>query len=147
MYFQKSIYLHLFLYRLNTIKDFASSFPSLTLHAVNLLLWRKIISLTLFKFITIIRPSTLLRVLYMGDEDLQLREGLRRALILPIKNLNPLLFFHASPHPSLDPSLIAIRYILQKILPVVHIFRFIIMTYLKKVIGIKGSLTNNFHHA
>ena len=30
--------------RLNTIKDCATSFPSLNLHAVNLLLWKKILS-------------------------------------------------------------------------------------------------------
>ena len=29
---------------MNTIKDFATSFPSLTWHAVNLLLWKKVLS-------------------------------------------------------------------------------------------------------
>ena len=33
-------------HRLNIIRDFATSFPHLTLHAVNLLLWRKILFLS-----------------------------------------------------------------------------------------------------
>ena len=52
--------------RLNIIKDFATSFPSLTLHAVNVFVWNKILSFTLFKIITVIRPSTLLRMFLMG---------------------------------------------------------------------------------
>ena len=52
--------------RLNAIKEFATSFSSLTLHAVNLLLWKKILSLTLFKIVIESRPSTLLRVFLMG---------------------------------------------------------------------------------
>ena len=52
--------------RLNVVKDFSFSFSSLTLHAVNLLLQKKIISLTLFKTITASRPSTVLRVFPKG---------------------------------------------------------------------------------
>ena len=51
--------------RLNAFKEFATSFSSLTLHAINLLLWKKILSHTLFKIITVSRPSTLLRVFLM----------------------------------------------------------------------------------
>ena len=50
--------------RLNAIKQFATSF-SLTLHAANLLLWKKILSFTLFKVLTVSRPSTLLKVFLM----------------------------------------------------------------------------------
>ena len=45
----------------------------------------------------------------MGDQDLQLREELGRALILSTEKLSPPLSLHASPHPSLDASLIAFR--------------------------------------
>ena len=34
-------------------------------HAVNLLIWKKILSLTLFKIITVSRPTTLIRVFLM----------------------------------------------------------------------------------
>ena len=51
---------------MNAIKEFAISFSSLTLHAVNLLLWKKILSLTLFKIITVSRSSIFLRVFLMG---------------------------------------------------------------------------------
>ena len=51
---------------MNAIKGFATSFSSLTLDAINLLLWKKILSLTLFKISTVSRPSTLLRVFDMG---------------------------------------------------------------------------------
>ena len=51
---------------MNTIKIFVTSFPSLTLHAVNLLLWKKIPSLTPFKIITVKGPGTLTRVFLVG---------------------------------------------------------------------------------
>ena len=73
----------------------------------------------------------------MGDQDLQLREGLGRVLILPTKKLSPPFSFMPHSIPNSIPPLI----------PVVHIFRFTIITYLKKLIGIKGLLTNNFRHA
>ena len=66
-------------------------------------------TLTLFKIITVTRPSTFLRVLFIGDQDLQLKEGLGRALILLTKKLSPPIFLYASPHPSLDPSRITFR--------------------------------------
>ena len=52
--------------RLNAIKEFANPFLSLNLHAVNILIWKKVLSLTLFKIITVSRSSTLLRVFLMG---------------------------------------------------------------------------------
>ena len=59
---------------MNTIKHFAS-FPSLTLHTVNLLLWKKMLSLTLFKIITVSRPSTLFKVLLMGRSGFPFKGG------------------------------------------------------------------------
>ena len=52
--------------RLNVTKEFATSFSCLTLRAVNLLLWKKILSLNFFKNITVNRLSTLHRVFFMG---------------------------------------------------------------------------------
>ena len=52
--------------RLNIIKGFVSAFSYLTLHAVNLSLGKKTLPLTLFKIITVSRPSTMLKVFFMG---------------------------------------------------------------------------------
>ena len=54
---------------LSTIKDFVTSFPSLTLYAVNLLLLKKIISLTFCKTITVSRTSKILRIFLMGRSE------------------------------------------------------------------------------
>ena len=59
---------------LNTNREFATSTSPLILHAVNLLLWNKILSLSLYtlhtisflKIVTVGRPSTLLRVFLIG---------------------------------------------------------------------------------
>ena len=42
----------------------SNSFPSLTWHAINLLVWKKILSHTLFKIITVSRPNTLLGIFF-----------------------------------------------------------------------------------
>ena len=55
--------------RWNTIREFATSFPSLILHAVNLLVWKKTFLLTLVKIIAISRPNTLLRDFLMGRSE------------------------------------------------------------------------------
>ena len=55
--------------RLNIITESATSFSSLILHAVKLLLWKKIVSLTAFDIIALSRPNTLLRVFLMGSGD------------------------------------------------------------------------------
>ena len=118
-------------------------------------------TLILFKIITVIRPSTPLRVFFMGDQDLKLEERLRSSLPnhaqsfepqlsfgchFPLKNWVLLYSFMAHPIPSLIAdlilekkwSLIVFRQISQNILPVVHIFNFIIMDYLKTFSGIKS---------
>ena len=56
-------------------KELASSFSPLTLHAVNLLLSKKILSLTLLKIMTVTRPSTILRVFLMGKLGCPTKEG------------------------------------------------------------------------
>ena len=73
--------------------------------------------LILFKIIVVIRPSTFLRVFFMGDQNLQLSERLGRALPTHVQNAEPhpsvgchsplkelifLLLLHASPCPSRD---------------------------------------------
>ena len=52
------------------------SFPSLTFHAVTLLLWKSKLYLTSFKIITLRRPSALCRMFFIGHRDLPLRERL-----------------------------------------------------------------------
>ena len=56
-------------------KEFASFFSPLTLHAVNLLLSKKILPLTLLKIMTVSRPSTILRVFLMGKLGCPTKEG------------------------------------------------------------------------
>ena len=144
------------LHRLNTIKDFATSFPSLTLHAVNLLLWKKIYSVLLF--------SKLLQYLDQLHSSGCSLCGIRIKLSPPMsKCLNLVLLLDVTPYQKIESSLFpsyltpflswlqttywkkvsltAFRRILQKVLPVVHIFSFIITTYLKKFIGIKYLIT------
>ena len=104
VYLQKSIYLHLYLCRLNTIKDFASSFPPLIC-----CFKENTLSLTLFKIITVTRPNTLVRVFFMMDEDLQLKEGLGSALILPTNKVGTPLPFSFMPYPICPLFLIAFR--------------------------------------
>ena len=107
--------------RLNTIKDFATPFLSLTSHTINLLLWKKIVSLTLFKIITVITSSTLIRVFFVGGSGYETEgRGLGTALPTHSQNFEPsppfLLyifqpkiecspfhpFLHVSTHPSFD---------------------------------------------
>ena len=62
---------------MNAIEEFTTSFLSLNLHAVNISIWKKTLSLTFFKLITVSRSSTLLRVFLMVDQDVRLREGIK----------------------------------------------------------------------
>ena len=58
-----------FLFHFNKICNrfkIVTTFSCLTLHAINLLLWKKILSLNLFKIITVGRSTTLIKVLLMG---------------------------------------------------------------------------------
>ena len=78
--------------RLSTIKIFVTYFSSVILHPVNLLLRKKILSLTLFKIITVSRPSTLIRIF------LKERSG------CPTKGRNWAGDFRASPKMWTFPS-------------------------------------------
>ena len=131
-----------FLPRLNAIKEFATSISSLTLHTVNLLLWKKILSLTLFKINTVSRPSALQNFPY-GDIILSKGNGRGgpptrlKVWTFPFCWISPPVLF---PSPNLRPhirrkvSLIVFRQILPKTLSAVHIFSNTIMSNLKKLI-------------
>lgn len=118
-------------------------------------------TLILFKIITVLRPSSLLRVFFMGDQDLKLEGRLRSSLRndaqsfepqppfgchSPLKNWVLPYSFMAHPIPPLIAdlilekkwSLIVFRQISRNILLVVHIFNFIITDYLKTFSGIKS---------
>ena len=61
-------HVRIFLFYFNKICNrfkFITRFSSFTLHAVNILLWKKIFSLTFSKVITASRPATLIRVFLM----------------------------------------------------------------------------------
>ena len=60
---------------MNGLEKFATSFLFLNLHAVIILIWKKILSLTLFKIITVSRSSTLLRVFLMGRSGCPTKRG------------------------------------------------------------------------
>ena len=145
--------------RFNPIKEFATSFLSLVLHAVNLLIWKKILSLILFKIMTVYRLNTLLRVLLMGRsgcQDVPLREGKFSFFFgggspYKPKSLNFALLWDITPTKIYPPcplitdyilgkkvSLIAFREILPKILPEGCIFSNTIINYLKQLVGIKS---------
>ena len=113
-----------------------------------------ILFLTFFKSTTVFRPSELLRMFFMGDQY--------RALI-HAQNFqpHPSVGCHSPPKIESSPfpscvtpsfcwfqttywkkvSLIVFRQIWLKILPVVHIFSFLITIYLKKCIVIKSLST------
>ena len=103
---------------LNNIKDFATSFPSVTLDTMKLLLWKKILSLTLFKIISVMRTSTLHIVFFTRGLRCSTKrgtgEGCRQSgtknwasLVRwmspppPTQKLSPTPFDHALPRPSL----------------------------------------------
>ena len=132
---------------MNTIRDFATSFPSVTLHAVNLLLWRKILSHYFQSHYSNQTKHTRQGAFY-GGSRFATQGGTGEGSEPPHQKIE------SSPFPySLSPSrswlqiiyckksLIAFTQILPKILPVVLIFSFIIMAYFKKFIGIKSHST------
>ena len=94
---------------MSTIKESATYFSSVTLNAVNVLLWKKIFTLSLLKIIAASRWSTLFRV-----------QPKRFELSLSVN------------------ILIALREIFPKKLPVACIFTYTIMAYLKKLNGTKS---------
>ena len=132
---------------MNAIKEFATSFVNL--HAVNLLIWKKILSLTLFKIITVNGSSTLLRVFLMGRSGCPTKGGNLGGLPASQKVWTFPLCWISPPLKNWVPQItdyilgkkvlvIAFRQILSKILPEACIFSNTIMTYLKKLVGTKS---------
>ena len=137
---------------MNTIKDFVTSFPSLTLHAESLLLWRKILSHSFQNYYShqaqLLQSKHTPQGVFLGRSGFETKGGTGEGSWPPHR-------IKSSPYPScLTPSLswletkywkkvslIAFKQILSKILSVLHIFRFIIMTYLKNFIGIESFST------
>ena len=139
--------------RLNPIKEFATSF--INLHAVHLLIQKKILSLTLFKIIAVSGLSILLRVFLMGRSGHPTTWGhlgglpaSQKVWTFPFCWISPPLKNWVSLSPITDYilkkkiSLIAFRQILSKILPEACIFSNTVMTYLKKFVGTKSLNTN-----
>ena len=130
---------------MNTIKDFADSFPSPTLHAVNTL------TCSFQNYSSIQTKHTPQKVFVMRYRG--------RALPTQAKTLNFTLLLNVTPHPKIESSpfpscltpsrpwlqttywkkisAIALREILLNILLVLHIF--LITSCLKKSIGIKSN--------
>ena len=79
---------------------FVTSLSSLTLHTVNLLLWKKILSLTLFKIITVSRTTTLIRVFLMGRSGYPTKGGNWVRVSLQGLHARTFLFCWISPPPK-----------------------------------------------
>ena len=131
-------------------KDFVTSFPFRTLHAVNLLLWNTILSFQNYYSNQTKRTSQ--GVLYGGSgfatEEVSLNScpkyWISASLWMSLHTKNWVLPFSFMPHPILLQTLYwkkvglrVFRQILQTILSVVYIFSFIITTYLKPFSGMK----------
>ena len=88
---------------------FDTSFSSLILHAVNLLLWHKILLLTLFRIIAVKRPTTFVRVFLMGRPECFTKGGKWQGVSLQFQKfeLSPFLGYCPQqkiefPYPSPD---------------------------------------------
>ena len=141
----------IFFSRLSVVKEFATYFLSLHLYSVNILIWKKIISFTFFKIITVSSSSTLLRVFLMGISGSPTKGGnlggppaSQKVWTSPIcwisppsKNLLPcpLITLHILGKKG---TLTTFIQILWKILPETCIFSNTLMTYWKKFIGTKS---------
>ena len=110
--------------------------------------WKKILSFTLFKIITVSASSTLLRVILMGRSGCPTKGGNLGGSPWKPKSLNFPLLLDITPTKKIESpwsqttywekvSLITFRQILPKILPEACIFSNIVMTYLKKFVGTK----------
>ena len=96
---------------------------------VNLMLWKKILSFTLFKTIIVSGLSTLLRVFLMGRSGCPTKRG--------DSGRAPLQFLITGHILEKKVSLIAFRQILPQILPAVYIFSYTVITYWKKLVRTK----------
>ena len=105
------------------------------------------LSLTLFKIITVSRPSTLLRLFLMGDQDFPLRKELRG--LHPHAQNFERHFWKSSLTRSQTTyrkkvSLVAFRQTLPKHFVCGAHFQFHIVNYFKKLIGIKSLNTKQY---
>ena len=81
---------------MSAIKLFSTSFSSLMLYAANFLLWKKIISITLFKIITVSRSSTLYLMERLGCQTKRRNCGrespckMKSINFLPLLNITPI---------------------------------------------------------
>ena len=110
------------------------------------MLWKKIYSLSLFKIIIVFRPGTPFRMFICR---------IRIELLLDVTHHQNIESSHLSSCLSLSlswfqttcwkkVSLITFRQILPKTLLAVHIFSFIIITFLKKFIEIKSLMIKQY---
>ena len=90
--------------RLNAIKEFATSFLCWTLHAINLLLSKKILSLAFFKTITISRPITFQIFPYRDIRMSYWGRVLKRGCPWNTKSLNFALLLDMTPVPLSFPD-------------------------------------------
>ena len=108
------------------------------------------LSLTLFNIITVITPSTFLRLFFMGRSGFEIKEETGEGFSRSCLNFLTSFFCWMSfpPHPSPCLSLDCRPHIRKNsfqtnfnILLVAHIFSFTITTYVKRFIGIKSLIT------
>ena len=127
---------------MNAIKKFGTSFSSITLHAVNVALKENTLSHTLFKSTTESRPSTLLRVFFIGRSGCPTNRKNRGRGVEALPASHKVWTFRycwISPSPKncvpIPPlmtdhilekkvSLIAFRQIFPRFLPVASIFSY-----------------------
>ena len=131
------------------IKDFATYFWSLTLHTVNLLLWKKVLIL-LYSFQNYHSNKTkhtphggsgFATKGETGEDSKPLHKKID-CYPFPLCLTPSLLWLQTTYWKKVSP--IAFGQILPKILPMVHILSFIITTYFKKFIGIKTLSTKQY---
>ena len=133
---------------MNAITEFATCSWCLTVHAVNLLLWKKILSFPFFKIITESRPSTLLRVFLMARLGCPTKGGSwGRGCPCKLKNVDFPLLLDITPTKKLSPPVppLITEHILENILAFYQKFclRDIFstsqsITNLKKLLGAKS---------
>ena len=134
---------------ITSIKDFTTSISSLSLHAVNLLLWRKthflLYSFQNYYSNQIKHTPHVWSKFATNEETSEDSKTVHQKIdCCPFPScLTPFFpWLQITYWKKVSP--IAFRQILPKFLPMVHIFSFIIWTYLKKFIGIKILSTKQY---
>ena len=115
------------------------------------MLWKKILSLTLFKIISVSRSSTLLRIFLMGRSRCPTM-GDNWGVGLPpasVKVLTPPFFWiHPPPHQKIESPCPSrdhwpFKEILAKFFPATCIFSYTIVTYLKSSLELNPVIENS----